>query len=544
MMSRTPLSSSIFLFCVLLFARTAVPVSTTAPSASPSPPDLSGTWLVESATGEPLYDILPAKLSITGNAFSLTGYRGITRPWTGTFTLGEGGDKQNLDFKTDPFDIAPDGRGSLLVPPCTVRGVYKFEPSSDGDRLTICFTMYADSPRPATFTETYGSEDIRMATFVRTTPEIANSPPKEITFKVLGLDGNPVPNAIVANEMTRMHGAYSPDGGKTIRVDLKSPLIWRFGPEHHTAPDGTLHVPYTDFTQERRAPLLVRDPDRHLMALINPSAPSLLHAIQTIHLQPERLLRGQCESDALKEGGLTYWPTIVLTSHGNQICTSLSEDTSFNIPVAPGDYWLTISSGITYKYRQRITIPPGTGDFLLPPITLDSSELHALLGKPAPAIPGVLAWKNGPIDFPSLKGKVILLDFWGYWCGNCVIQMPTLMRLHDKYKDKGLAIVSVHVDAGGEVDTVEKLDARTAYLRNGFWQGRDVPFPTALVSGRPSGHGRSLASRAYGVLGYPTTIVIGRDGKVVGALGHQLHWELTDDANSLDANIEKLLATP
>jgi len=49
---------------------------------------------------------------------------------------------------------------------------------------------------------------------------------------------------------------------------------------------------------------------------------------------------------------------------------------------------------------------------------------------------------GGPLTLASLRGKVVLLDFWGEWCGPCVGSMPYLMKLYDKYRDKGLEIIA------------------------------------------------------------------------------------------------------
>ncbi len=60
--------------------------------------------------------------------------------------------------------------------------------------------------------------------------------------------------------------------------------------------------------------------------------------------------------------------------------------------------------------------------------------------------------------------------------------MPVLIDLHEKFHDKGLAIVGVHLDLDGEVDSVEKLNEKVATHKKKLWSDRDLPFPNALIS--------------------------------------------------------------
>ncbi len=67
---------------------------------------------------------------------------------------------------------------------------------------------------------------------------------------------------------------------------------------------------------------------------------------------------------------------------------------------------------------------------------------------PAPALRGIDTWLNtadgAPIDLASLKGKVVLLDFWAYSCINCQRSVPHVTAWDKAYKDDGLVVIGVH----------------------------------------------------------------------------------------------------
>ena len=51
---------------------------------------------------------------------------------------------------------------------------------------------------------------------------------------------------------------------------------------------------------------------------------------------------------------------------------------------------------------------------------------------------------GNPIKLADLKGKVVVLDFWGYWCGPCIGSMPELIKVHDQFKDRPVVILAIH----------------------------------------------------------------------------------------------------
>jgi thiol-disulfide isomerase/thioredoxin len=144
------------------------------------------------------------------------------------------------------------------------------------------------------------------------------------------------------------------------------------------------------------------------------------------------------------------------------------------------------------------------GPFDLPP-----TKVARLLGRPAPELQRITGWKNGgPVRLADLRGKVVVLDFWGHWCGPCLRAMPALMALQDKFADQGLVVIAVH---DGSVKSIAEMDERIARARQRQWFGRDLPFLVAL-----DGDGATTA--AYGITTFPTSLLIDREGNVVRRL--------------------------
>ena len=100
------------------------------------------------------------------------------------------------------------------------------------------------------------------------------------------------------------------------------------------------------------------------------------------------------------------------------------------------------------------------------------------------------------VKLASLKGKVVLLDFWATWCGPCKIEIPWFIEFQNKYGKEGLQVVGVSTD-----DTQAKLKPYVAQMKMNY---------TVL-----QGLDRDDIQDAYGPLfGIPVTILISRDGKV------------------------------
>lgn len=107
--------------------------------------------------------------------------------------------------------------------------------------------------------------------------------------------------------------------------------------------------------------------------------------------------------------------------------------------------------------------------------------------------------KGDSITLASLKGKVLLLDFWASWCMPCRAANKKLVRLYDKYKEKGFEIFSVSLDE-------DKSDWKKAIARDKIsWVQVNDP--------RGSWNAKTAADWNISVL--PTTFLINKKGDVV-----------------------------
>jgi thiol-disulfide isomerase/thioredoxin len=281
-----------------------------------------------------------------------------------------------------------------------------------------------------------------------------------------------------------------------------------------------------DYPPSGPAALIAQQKNRGLVGLtgIQPSAFAAGDKAAEMEVKLQRGVQvvGSLSRVGAPEGSESMWTNAyVHVFSGGKLrpMSFMSQRQAFQFLLPPGDYLLEAYGDGVYGAYRFVHI---NGDEKRIDLHLDlpPDQLTLLTGKPAPALRQIKAWKNGgPMALDQQRGKWVLLDFWGYWCGPCVGSMPELMELYDKYHDKGLVVIGVHDDS---VASIADMDKNLEKTRKELWKGRDLPFPVALDGGGElpiSGTERSTRGAthaAYGIQHWPTTILIDPQGNVVG----------------------------
>ena len=150
-------------------------------------------------------------------------------------------------------------------------------------------------------------------------------------------------------------------------------------------------------------------------------------------------------------------------------------------------------------------------------LLLAASLAHTLEARdPAPQ-PAVQAVDGKAFDWGTLRGKVVLVDFWASWCGPCRQAFPAYDAMAKRHEGDGFVVLGVNVDE-------QRADA------DRFLKALPVGFTVVFDSG-------GAAPQAYGVKAMPSSYLVGRDGRVrLVHLGFK-----PSDADKIEAEVRAAL---
>ena len=181
-------------------------------------------------------------------------------------------------------------------------------------------------------------------------------------------------------------------------------------------------------------------------------------------------------------------------------------------PLPPGSYRLVAEkTPVSEELNVPVELAPGKEDVDLRVLVAQPSQLRLLQRRPAPEL-GVTWRANEQKTLSALKGKVLVLYFWGYWCVPCVQGMPSLMDAADKFRDEPVVWLAVH---DGSLTKMEELEAKLRELEKRWARPLNLTPVLDQRESETSSHGGVTCSR-YGIGIFPTLVVIDRDGNVFG----------------------------
>lgn len=124
---------------------------------------------------------------------------------------------------------------------------------------------------------------------------------------------------------------------------------------------------------------------------------------------------------------------------------------------------------------------------------------------PAPAV-SLTDVSGNTVELSDFKGRLVVVNLWATWCEPCLREMPSLERLQSKLGDR-IAVLGVSQDRGGN-KTVEPFIAKLG-----------------LKSVKIFIDPKSVVGRAFEVRGLPTSLLIDRDGKLLGRVEGAAEWD-------------------
>lgn len=166
---------------------------------------------------------------------------------------------------------------------------------------------------------------------------------------------------------------------------------------------------------------------------------------------------------------------------------------------------IALSAGALHLIKSQVAKPTGSSVEIIPGATLPDFTLNRLEG--------------GKIKASELKSRVLLVNFWATWCEACMVEMPSIIKLRNKFKERGFEVAGVN------------LDENPAAVAPKAIKQLGINFP---VFTDPD----SDLADLFSVHAIPLTVILDKDRKVLFVEPGERDWMETD----IQAKIEGWLA--
>ena len=138
--------------------------------------------------------------------------------------------------------------------------------------------------------------------------------------------------------------------------------------------------------------------------------------------------------------------------------------------------------------------------FAAPALLLAAGAVHAANADPLFAVT-LSATDDKPVAFESFRGKPMIVNFWARWCGPCRVEIPELIRIHDRQAKKGLVVIGIGLE-----DKAESV--------RDFMKAYEMNYPVLLAKDKGIELMQALGNSKAGL---PFTIAVNRKGEIVAS---------------------------
>ena len=127
-----------------------------------------------------------------------------------------------------------------------------------------------------------------------------------------------------------------------------------------------------------------------------------------------------------------------------------------------------------------------------------------MAGKPEPELK-LKDLSGKDVALADFKGKVVFVNFWATWCDPCRVEIPWLIAMQNKYGDKGFTVLGIAMDEEGKSVVAPFLEKERFDVG-----GQQLPMNYPILLGSDE-----ASDKFGGILGYPSSFLISRDGKII-----------------------------